>query len=356
MPDSPAAPLPCPSLLRCRLPSRTRRRSRIMDFPLELEREIFELAAWSSSKHDQLSLMLVSRKTWKWIEPIFYQAIVMNDLSWDASKLSALASSFWNASRPRFYQRRLKACYVYLASESKNRPSQPIWTSLSSAFTQLRHLSLCGPSRLSTQDLEGILTFRLHRLTLRECWKELPSRCLMRPESFPSLESITHLRFLEAGPSNRSALDPFMSLSHLAFRLLASAEMKASHVVQLSRLPMLKLLVLTTHRVSMLEQQFLPQSFPRIIPFAIPTNELEEWECSVYGEVSLWTKAEGILKSRNEFSRWVKTNAKSNLKITLPSRLGTAMVVETDAPPIPSAQSDATADSSSLSSASTQVP
>lgn len=68
MPDSPAAPLPCPSLLRCRLPSRTRRRSRIMDFPLELEREIFELAAWSSSKHDQLSLMLVSRKTWKWYE------------------------------------------------------------------------------------------------------------------------------------------------------------------------------------------------------------------------------------------------------------------------------------------------
>lgn len=47
-----------------------------MNFPLELEREIFEFAAWSSSKAGQLRLMLVARKTQHWYVNIVCVAMI----------------------------------------------------------------------------------------------------------------------------------------------------------------------------------------------------------------------------------------------------------------------------------------
>ncbi|TFK74210.1 hypothetical protein BDN72DRAFT_833518 [Pluteus cervinus] len=188
--------------------------------PPEIECTIFEIAARSAEPFilERINLLLVSKRTQHWIDPILYQTFMYTLLS----TRDRLVPSKDNPPVPPSKFHFIRQLYVYLTESGDIQ--ETLHESLLVGCPNLTTLSLwCGgrASEIFGQILDGCFPF-LERLSidLRRVFKELysgsnpPSDLIKR-----GLGSLTHLQLLFALPNVEmlSFFQQLPNLTHLGF-------------------------------------------------------------------------------------------------------------------------------------------
>ncbi|CAA7260808.1 unnamed protein product [Cyclocybe aegerita] len=265
--------------------------------PLELERDIFEIAAYKdlgSAYH----FLLVAKRVYQWIEPMVYRVLLRFNAR--LGRKSRPYPLLYQFEEPRQEPSpRLKQVSAYTTHLLLQDICADVAISILKLYNNLEDLALwaiSGPYRplartLTTLKLQR-LSISLHFLLLQD------SSFKFDPTLFPHL---THLEIVDAaGELDRvwSKLHLLPRLSHLAlstpfFDIISDIRNAVDTLLHDSLT--LKFLILC----STLEFDFGRED-PRVVLFDASRLSIDDWEHGARGGRDLWTIAEGLQRERQQ--------------------------------------------------------
>ncbi|KAJ7266426.1 hypothetical protein B0H12DRAFT_160895 [Mycena haematopus] len=269
--------------------------------PVELEREIFELAAFLHPE-SILTFILVARRVHIWLEPLLYKSL----------------SVHMSVTRPQFFRLPLRAATKVLVT----KPASLRDHTLHVCFVQMRQVdfvanfvSHCGAAVdvacisshwehwESYPDLSLFRTRPLHRLsfTLRALKQLFPW-----PNPFdgghPFFSQITHLRILDwmENWDIWSGLAQIPHLTHLSANSISDSALYGvlQHCRQLEVFVFAYAPQFQLHdKLAGQEARVARIGDSRLVVLVVE-NRLTDWETGVRGGDDFWAKASAIVKKR----------------------------------------------------------
>ncbi|KAJ7179077.1 hypothetical protein C8R46DRAFT_623581 [Mycena filopes] len=256
------------------------------DLPVELEREIFELA-YNLDYRDRLSLCLVAHRVQQWIDVLFYKMVTFREGpdSPKADNFLRLVNS--NLKPPGFFAAVKILCLTYSNGASNA-------CDILAACSQVERLA-CWV------DFGGHRAFPrvLSRLPLRRLSIEL--RHFFRiPLASPCISELTHLELVawqDYDAASLSALAHLPSLTHVALNSgLGTVEEEVEHVaVVCSGCLHLQVLILIVNSLSVIRTVACD---PRIVLQERLDNLVGDWEAPHFGLPDMWDRADAIAKEQ----------------------------------------------------------
>ncbi|KAJ7866965.1 hypothetical protein B0H14DRAFT_357454 [Mycena olivaceomarginata] len=130
-------------------------------FPLELEREIFETAAYFHPE-TRSSLVLVSRRVYEWIDGIKYSAVTPRGAQWSCSVRHLLQAIQCNSKPASFFHRHVEHVFINALLINASDMQQIL-----STCSGVQNLIILHSDRHSESIIPGIATFKLRRLSIQ---------------------------------------------------------------------------------------------------------------------------------------------------------------------------------------------
>ncbi|KAF7337686.1 hypothetical protein MSAN_02242100 [Mycena sanguinolenta] len=262
--------------------------------PLELQREIFEIAVISSQSQDaalKLNLSLVAHRVHFWVDRVFYEVVTIS-----GQKSADGFLKLVDLKPPGFFADVVKTLLLFDPAGKVPSP-----------FPAARILSVCGrvqslawwSGEMTPLALSSAGQFPLRRLSTHI---ENLANIIALPAPSGWLSAITHLTLI-LGVFRGSRAPELKILKHLP-RLthvaLFAVQADPSHVHLVSdSCPHLQVLVMTPvgHSVrTALTEQFADSRVVVVMPFT--SKPLEDWEAAHFGLPDMWTRAHDVLAER----------------------------------------------------------
>ncbi|KAJ7058908.1 hypothetical protein C8F01DRAFT_1371059 [Mycena amicta] len=268
-------------------------------FPPELERIIFETAAWNDMRTMQ-SLVLVAHRVCIWIEPLLYRVVRIADEK-SLSRIQNLIQK-----KPALAKKHITHLMV-LASAGRET-IQPILT----ACPNLSDLFL-GSSKIYPEMLDDLqLLTHLQRLsvdlqTLFRRGQPASMLVLPPPDRLAPLQLLTHLHLSGGLPDELLRMinsTTFPALTHIAHPSFYIERVPTSILRTCGQLQLLVCYYLPNSAKKALDLE-VRISDPRfcVVEYQLHRREWEpavwgEWEPAVWGEEDLWSLAEKRIAAR----------------------------------------------------------
>ncbi|KAF7352657.1 hypothetical protein MVEN_01231500 [Mycena venus] len=261
-----------------------------IELPMELEREIFELAFEANDRDLSLkqTLCLVSRRVQSWIDRIFYELV---SLATDrrARKFLTLIQS--NSKPTGFFAASVK--YLCLGYSVNSGTACGILA----ACSQIQSLAYWVGNNSPE------LPLLVSRLPLRRLSTEVDHFSRIPLSRSTWLSNLTHLELVAWSNFSASKLVGLAHLPCLTHVCLNSEFMVAEHVAMVcSSCPRLQVLIPLNASLS----PPIPQSARdrRIVvqTRAREVQAIREWEASYFSRPSVWSRAEATMKERSTSS------------------------------------------------------
>ncbi|KAJ7750313.1 hypothetical protein B0H16DRAFT_1887915 [Mycena metata] len=261
--------------------------------PLELEREIVEIAIRTNHKDAtvKLNLSSVAHRFHLWVDEIFYESLTI-----DARKTSASSLRLFPTLKPAgFFATTVKALSLLLLSDDQ-------MAGILAVCTGVQELAIytIGPCQLSI-----FARLPLRRLCITTF---VPAPAPSSPiASAPTwFSTLTHLDLGHVGPPDaKKALSSDIPtrlprLTHLALDVSTGTPAAAKRSCARSGCPGLQVLVLFAERkdIRAPKYQKLYAFDHRIVLREHVLNNIEDWEAPLLGVSDFWTHAESIVAER----------------------------------------------------------
>ncbi|KAJ7062454.1 hypothetical protein B0H15DRAFT_463526 [Mycena belliarum] len=258
--------------------------------PLELEREIFETAAYSSPEVIR-NLVLVAHRAYEWIDRIRYQTVSSHGSACPFRFLQQAIRS--NSKTDDFFHDRVRNLFVDFMKDGIQRNDLP---DVLSMCTGVRSLVLLGVT------VEPLMSTYLRNLKLQRLSFFLIPGLVWIDPLYPVFASLTHLDLfddLSNGsvdfPSLLADLALLPALTHLALFNVDPAELEPEDIPALKKIEVLVIMELSKpHYLSM-------YSFddPRIVVMWLNNEEYaEDWLNGTRGDPDFWARAELFIGMR----------------------------------------------------------
>ncbi|KAJ7058903.1 hypothetical protein C8F01DRAFT_1371056 [Mycena amicta] len=264
-------------------------------FPPELERNIFETAAWNDPPTMQ-SLLLVAHRVCIWIEPLLYRVVRIADEK-SLSRIQNLIQK-----KPALAKKHITHLAVLGSPEPRPETIQPILT----ACPNISYLDLWAYNRNYPELLDDlqVLTrlkrLSVHLLTLFCRGQPTASLVLPPPDRLAPLRLLTHLHFFGSMPEELLRMinsTTFPALTHVAYHLDFYTERVPTSILWMCG----QLQLLVCH--------YLPNGSKRALNLEVLISDprfcvveclscRQDWEQDAWGEEDLWSRAEKRIAAR----------------------------------------------------------
>ncbi|KAJ7478543.1 hypothetical protein FB451DRAFT_185198 [Mycena latifolia] len=254
-------------------------------FPLDLEREIFETAAYRH-KRTIPALLLVCRRVHTWIEPLLYRVLTINS---DDEKLLSTLESMMQSRPAAFFQSAVRHIFLWHSTASARRK---------------RFLEHCAGTiniyivgNFPADFFPALSHMRLQRLALTG---PLPPHLGL---DHPVFLSITHLD-IWTDPAELDGSDRWESWAHLA-SLPALTHLALSEEVAYAILPQVigecahlrVMLILTRSSRFHAFPSTLTVTDPRVV--VTPLGDFDaDWTRGAWGGDDMWARAENYVAQK----------------------------------------------------------
>ncbi|KAJ7019341.1 hypothetical protein C8F04DRAFT_1276364 [Mycena alexandri] len=268
--------------------------------PVELEREVFMLAASNIYVRDVLSLLLVARRVRLWVTPILYRsfAVCHGDLVGEYLPLRRTPREFRSMviSSPVAVTEHIRDLWI-ITWVGPTQLGQFL-----SACSGIETLGIFGNSMVIPGILPALARMPLRRLSvhLLSLFGGVPGLNGFKVDfGHPMFSRLTHLSL-----QDRPAQDDWASWTGLfempCLTHLASKDFFSGLVVQdvLARCRTLRLLVLKSSHASVWHEELVDFGQDVRCVVIVVENSLEDWEAGVIHGEDCWTKAEDFCKKR----------------------------------------------------------
>ncbi|KAH0834224.1 hypothetical protein J3R83DRAFT_11538 [Lanmaoa asiatica] len=238
--------------------------------------------------------MLVASRVKTWIEPFVYKTVLLRGAGHAVRFLGALT----NYRSPEFAKSHVKALCI--------RPSIPLSLTIQllTACSGLESLALWILPQTDTADLIDLISslpLTFLSLNIRSILPPSHPKSVLR--NHPAFVNITHLDIVNHWVLWTSSLGiehlPF--LTHMAFRFWSRGSVNTALSTILQQSPKLRVLVLLADYVVIPEaREYLEKQGIRDIRVVVlkHTRDADEWELMERDSVSMWQRAECIVRWR----------------------------------------------------------
>ncbi|KAJ7782528.1 hypothetical protein DFH07DRAFT_325234 [Mycena maculata] len=268
-----------------------------LELPYELEREIFEFAAYAYPKYAP-QLALVTSYVQTWVEAVIYETIVLG-------ATSRKQELFWRtfSSRPAaFFSKNIRV--LHLATGISYTQARKIIT----ICTNLYSLTCWSNPLTSTEEFGALLSPSLRRLSVNASTIWSPTGSFIAPDlTHPVFARLTHLEIVNP-PSwfDWAPLldeDALPNLTHLAF-----GDLEAEHSARMvpffaaalaSAAPRLEMLIAVSrseHFLCALEMADLKDARLFCLPsYHHPFSPKEYWDGVARREIQFWNRQDVVV-------------------------------------------------------------
>ncbi|KAF8204335.1 hypothetical protein K438DRAFT_1964684 [Mycena galopus ATCC 62051] len=252
--------------------------------PLELQREIFELAVRSSNRDAalKLNLSLIAHHVHFWVDRVFYELVTISS--------PASADRFLNlidSKPPGFFATVVKTLLLYDVEAAFSSQAARI---LSACDRVQWLLLLVGDMPAFCSALHRQLPLRFRRLYTR---LQDVAALIAIPASPAWLSGITHLGLGTGSMTNSSDLEILKKLPRLTHVALWAIDVKLSHAeTACASCPHLQILVMLCFNMGDAPLD------SRVVLERITVGPSEDWEDAHFGRSDIWTRAEGVVAER----------------------------------------------------------
>ncbi|KAJ7364316.1 hypothetical protein DFH08DRAFT_838980 [Mycena albidolilacea] len=263
------------------------------ELPLELERQIFELAFKPNSRDIALkvTLCLVARRVQVWIDRIFYELVTISDEDRGKRFLSLIQS---NAKPPDFFAVVKTLCLTYAVDDATA-------CGILAACNRVESLA-CWVETDAPQLPLLISQLPLHRLSIRmDHFLRIPFGA--PPSSY--LSDLTHIELRRWDPSHLSQLVHLPRLTHVCLPSRDYSQIRVGYTETVcSSCPRLQvLIILCDSTIVDWVEATLPLSAKAdhrvVVQAKLIREELrEDWEGSYFGRSDKWCRAEATVAQR----------------------------------------------------------
>ncbi|KAJ7241540.1 hypothetical protein C8J57DRAFT_1560675 [Mycena rebaudengoi] len=243
--------------------------------PLDLEREIFEIAA---NRHPQTipALLLVAQRVLKWIEPLLYRTLVFRPES---------PAAFW--PEPAKLAKYVQNMFIWATPRHVDFALRVL-----SSCSGIRKLMLFQPHRTILPALEKM---QLRQLTVVDL-QGLFGITAIDPGR-PLFRALTHLHLLDR--PNQLNFAELPALTHLCLPNYPGLDSILSTLANCSRLRVLVNMFWTRREVRRCSNLDLPIDDPRFVLISLSSEEFEEdWKLGAKGGRDFWFHAENFVARR----------------------------------------------------------
>lgn len=275
--------------------------------PVELEKPIFEMAAWSHRKNAQ-NLVRVARRVKVWVDPIFYAVVSLVDNEFQTkrsgpSSLNRFMKAF-ELHPEQFFAEHVQ--HICLAASTSFEVG--LATSVLHACQNIINLAYGG----SIYTWDRVLSL-LHSKYLTRLSIELP-RPAPDPEYHsarlrPLLTNVTHLDVLSVWP-HPDVLDLLPNLTHIAldFEERGDEEEAMPLLSKLSQNENMEVIAFIVRSKIEAEsgavESFCGLEDLRFVPLLFDPDLVQsDWDASTRGEADQWTRAEEAVAARQREHR-----------------------------------------------------
>ncbi|KAJ6614593.1 hypothetical protein B0H10DRAFT_1950567 [Mycena sp. CBHHK59/15] len=264
-----------------------------LQFPLDLEREIFEFA-FKLNPTDaalRLNLSLVARRVQFWIDILFYDMVTISD-KLHADHFLRLVDS----KSPGFFAIAVRIlCIPYSVTAAQAH-------SILSACTGVRLLACWVDYGHSLEPValpRTVSQLPLRRLSIEfEHFLKIPAA----PSTW--LAALTHVDLVfwgEIDPARLAPLGRLPKLTHVALTSTLAGVAHARLVCDVC--PLLQVLIIV-HEPHDSDSDGVGYEFdPRIVEISQVHDVISDWQSFFYGQPDMWSHAEDIIKKRSSIVR-----------------------------------------------------
>ncbi|KAJ7241610.1 hypothetical protein C8J57DRAFT_1560823 [Mycena rebaudengoi] len=268
--------------------------------PLDLEREIFEMAA---NRHPETipALLLVEQRVLRWIEPLLYRTLVFID---HESPRDPAAFCSESAKLAKYVQNML------------------IWAAPPRADFALRVLSSCsGIRKLVLFGPYPTMLPALDKMQLRQLTVDLQGLFGITAidPARPLFGTLAHLRLLNSPPELNFGELP--ALTHLCLPDHSSLGLISSTLENCNRLRVLVSMFRTRSGVRRYSNLDLSTDDPRFVlmPLSLEEQCVEDWKLGATGGMDFWFHAENFVarRRRGEIEPGMSCRMRRNTLLTV---------------------------------------
>ncbi|KAJ7769024.1 hypothetical protein B0H14DRAFT_3509528 [Mycena olivaceomarginata] len=262
------------------------------ELPLELERQIFELAFKPNSRDIALkvTLCLVARRVQVWIDRIFYERVIIDDEDQGKRFLSLIQS---NTKPPDFFAVVKTLCLTFFVEGATA-------CGILAACNRVESLA-CWVDTDAPQ-----LPLLISQLPLRRLYTHI-DHFLRIPFSAPQsnnyLSSLTHIELNRWDTSHLSQLAHLPHLTHVCLLKHDHGPLREECIETVcSSCPLLQVLIILCGRMAVgrVEESLPPSAKTdhRIVVQDQSRDIVEDWEGSYFGRSDTWSRAEATVAQR----------------------------------------------------------
>ncbi|KAJ6520386.1 hypothetical protein C8R45DRAFT_59175 [Mycena sanguinolenta] len=251
------------------------------DLPVELQREIFELAVRSNHKDAalKLNLSLVAHHVHCWVDTVFYETVTILSHA-SGTKFVKIIDS----KPPGFFGRVVKSLLMMSVRASS-------CARILSTCTGIQSLAWWVGEDPTLALSVTVSQLPLQRLVLASKYLTFFTAALPPPIW---LATLTHLETGVSSDADLKELRLFPRLTHVA--LYGPQDHCAQMVVD--NCPSLRILVIIPGRHAPAAASAVSLVDPRIVIEPDSDEFVDDWEAAQFGLPNLWTRVEGVLMER----------------------------------------------------------